>query len=764
MRVLFGSALVAILFGSWAVAGPQGEHVVRGSVQFDRAGDVTTIHASNRAIINYGSFNIAGNETVRFVQPSATSSVLNRITTPVPTYIDGTLQANGIVYIVNRAGVIFGPGSIVDVGQLCAAASSISNEDFLAGIQRFTDSTGSVVNHGSIVANAVTLIGRHVENHGSIVAQEGMITMIAGKDVLLSEQVGGHILVKLEGSAPQTADKPGVENTGTVEAEGGSVLMGAGDMFSLAARNSGSIKAEDVTISGQAGRTEVSGTIDATGPTGGKVKVLGEKVALKGATIDASGTHGGGEVLIGGDYQGANGDVPNAQRTYVDAETVIRADAIEAGNGGKIVVWADGVTGFLGTTSARGGAAGGDGGLIEISGKDLLMLFPTGIDASAPAGTGGTVLFDPDTITIQDAAAQNVTGFTPPGDIIEDWGDDAGLGSIFNVPAAGAGTFSAVVATSTIILRAKETITVASPVNLSMHCADGGNGTNMTFQADDIIVDASITLVGGDLILSAYDNGGGLHAGTGMVDINAPINTGLGGNFTASGINFDNTGGTITTGGGVVDIQNTGDVTIGAVINAGGGGITVSSAAASLTVNFPAGATVITLTDTGGADGVSQFTSNATEAISFDVPTGTLTLNGGGGGSTINLSGIDAGFAGTLDVNGEGGNDLIVIGSGMTVSGAIDGGADNDTLTQTDGGNTWTTTGADAGTVTDVTGNWSNIENLNGGSGADDFSFNAGALSGNVNGGAGNDTFTLNVGTVTGTITGGADSDTLTGD
>src|SRR5882724_3365742 len=110
------STLLALLAGSMvgiaqpALAGPQGEAVMRGQASFARTPGLTTITAANNTIINYKSFNIGSSEAVRFIQPGADSRVLNRITTSAPTRIDGALTANGQVYIVNPSGVIFGKG------------------------------------------------------------------------------------------------------------------------------------------------------------------------------------------------------------------------------------------------------------------------------------------------------------------------------------------------------------------------------------------------------------------------------------------------------------------------------------------------------------------------------------------------------------------------------------------------------------------------------------------------------------------------------
>src|SRR5215813_6232482 len=97
-------------FPQMAFAGPQGAQVVRGQASVERLGDTTVIHASNRSILKFSSFDIGAGETVQFVQPSAKASVLNRIDSARPTQIEGALVANGRVYLVNRAGVYFGTG------------------------------------------------------------------------------------------------------------------------------------------------------------------------------------------------------------------------------------------------------------------------------------------------------------------------------------------------------------------------------------------------------------------------------------------------------------------------------------------------------------------------------------------------------------------------------------------------------------------------------------------------------------------------------
>jgi len=127
---------------------------------------------------------------------------------------------------------------------------------------------------------------------------------------------------------------------------------------------------------------------------------------LVDAQIDASGSNGGGTVLVGGDYQG-QGEVFNAERTFVNQNSTIQADALTNGYGGTVVLWADDTTQFFGDISSRGGAVAGNGGVVEVSGKKNLQFAGT-VDTRATNGEGGTLLLDPTDITI-------TAGGTPGG-------------------------------------------------------------------------------------------------------------------------------------------------------------------------------------------------------------------------------------------------------------------------------------------------------------------------------------------------------------
>ena len=145
-----------------------------------------------------------------------------------------------------------------------------------------------------------------------------------------------------------------------------------------------------------------SGTLNVSGETGGNVNILGEKVGVIAGNINASGINGGGNVLIGGDYQGL-GRCPNTLRTFVSSDSTINADAVSNGNGGRVIVWADETTRFKGNITARGGLFSGNGGFVEVSGKQFLD-FGGNVNTLAANGNPGLLLLDPTDITIQNGA------------------------------------------------------------------------------------------------------------------------------------------------------------------------------------------------------------------------------------------------------------------------------------------------------------------------------------------------------------------------
>lgn len=646
--VFFGRVLPGVLAAAWcmpAMAGPEGAQVVNGNVQIERLGDVTNITASNNAIINYRNFDIAANETVRFIQPDAASRVLNRINSSMPTQIDGTLTANGRVYLVNPSGVFFSKTAVISSGSIYAAAAKISDADFKANIDRFTDAQGVVHNAGQINAiDTVALIGKTVANTGRITAPQGTVMMLAGDEIYIGQR-DGKMFTKIstkDAAGDAGGGNAGVTQAGTIEAPGGRVRLGSGDMYSLAIRHSGRTKARDVLIEGgKTGEVRVSGTIDAVnqvqtpnGGRGGEVRVLGETINVSSASIDASGNAGGGTVLVGGNWQG-RGPERNAQNVNVDAGSTIKSNASVTGDAGTVVVWSDHTTRFAGTIEGK--AAQGTGGLAEISGKRHL-----GVGGSADlrgSARDGHLLLDPGSVSIVDGG-----NTAPPGSL-----DTFNDGFVNAQLALGSLTITTTASTNA----AAEDLTVDSAADISW-----STGNTLTLVGNNsVTINGTITASGtGNLTLTG-----------GSVLINNDISL-SGGTFTSAGTTFtNNNNDTIGVGTGTISLNHTGDVTFGENIT--GGTISITSGG---DLAFNASATS-TGTLTASAAGALNVDANLSAATSLSLHSGT----DGTGNLVIannrDLSSASLSLRAGDGVGGGGDAGVVTIGTGVTFRGAAGG-------------------------------------------------------------------------------------------
>ena len=261
---------------------------------------------------------------------------------------------------------------------------------------------GTVVNTGEIRADGGQVLLSAVVARGIVdgaVNNEGIIRAAS--------------IHRSSGTVTLSAAGAEVENSGTIDVSASGVIdAGSITLTSDAGvRNRGSLLADAVEGAGgrvtlaSAGLTllDTGSAISArsTGGRGGEVQALGSSVAmLPAATIDVSGGFGGGTVLLGGDFQGANPRIANARLTGVAAGALINADATGTGDGGHVIVWSDETTNFYGHISARGGPSGGAGGFAEVSGKQHLA-YRGSADLRAADGSRGTLLLDPDVIEIR---------------------------------------------------------------------------------------------------------------------------------------------------------------------------------------------------------------------------------------------------------------------------------------------------------------------------------------------------------------------------
>lgn len=653
-----------------ASALPTNGQVVSGTGSISQSGsNMQVTQGSQRLVTHWDTFNIGPAARVQFVQPSASSVALNRVLSGDPSRIYGQLSANGQVFLVNPAGVLFGAGARVNVGGLVASTLDISNDDFQNGRRRFTgNSKASVVNEGQIEAargGTVALLGAQVRNTGRITAPMGSIALAAAPAVTLDLHGDGLLSVQLEGATAEAL----VANAGALRADGGLVVLAARglDPMATVVNNTGTVHATTLSNrngvirleGGDAGVVRSSGLLDAsgrgTGETGGTVTVLGDKVGLfDSARVDVSGDQGGGTILVGGNWQGS-GSEQRASASYVAADARLEADAIGTGDGGKVVVWSDGATRFGGTISARGAGAQGRGGMAEVSGKSFLD-FTGFADLGAASGLVGSLLLDPTNITISTGGNTAVLAgeeFTGSGasavlnvTTLQNQLANSNVtvstasagGSVGDITVANSVTYSGAAA-RTLTLRADRDITLNSnvaitattgPLNVVLNsgAAAAGNAGSVTLASGAKVVTngGDITIGGGPGAASAATGGGGttngfrmqgggsseatgalLSAGTGNIVIRAV-------SPTASGVTLQSSGfSTITTTSGSITIVSTG----------GTNGINVTTG--TNTIRTTSGNITLTGTATGSGTGVT-FGGSSTNSVLTD--SGTISING----------------------------------------------------------------------------------------------------------------------------------------
>lgn len=371
---------------------PTGGAVSAGQATISQAGNqMQILQNSDKAALNWQSFNIGSSAGVTFQQPSSQSVALNRVAGNDPSQIFGTLSANGRLILINPNGVVFGAGSRVDAAGLIATTKALSDADFMNNQYHFQGGGSGVVrNDGTIIAapdGMILLIADQVINTGTMQVSGGTIGMVSADELQVSADWK---TVNVVQPSVANINDVTVENFGRIDASG--------------------VQGGRIELQGGQGTVQSEGELLAVGEqgNGGSIHLSGMQVGLmQGSLTNASGATGGGDVLIGGDWQGS-GSMTHASATYMDADAVILANATVQGNGGKAVLWSDGYTNFRGQIQANG-AGSGNGGQVETSGKDILDA--TG-EVMAQGLQAGSWLLDPSNVTISTTGAGSLTGGT----------------------------------------------------------------------------------------------------------------------------------------------------------------------------------------------------------------------------------------------------------------------------------------------------------------------------------------------------------------
>jgi filamentous hemagglutinin family protein len=593
---------------------------------------------------SFAQFGLNYRQIANFQSYPGIRNILGRVVGGNPSLINGLIQvagSNSNLFLINPAGIIFGRNATLNVpadftattatgigfgGHNWFNAFGSNHYQNLIGtpsqLAFATSQLGSIVNSGNLAVlegQSLTLLGGSVINVGLLRAPSGTITLAAvpGENLVRISQAGHLLSLEIESSRTVTGQHSPItplDLPALLTGVTGSVETG------LTVSSTATVHLTDgTTIPTSLGAAIVSGTLDVSplqasfyqGGIGGNVNVFGYKVGLISANINASGLNGGGTVRIGGDYQG-KGAVPNASRTFVSSDSVINADALVNGNGGKVILWADQVMGFKGNISARGGYNSGNGGFVEVSGKQDLI-FRGNVNLSGSNGSLGTLLLDPTNITIVNGEGAPNDGQLVDSQILL---GDGGAASF----TISENALEALPGNANVLLQATNNIIINKLGDNFLSFAPGTG--SITFQADadksgvgSFLMNSRDTIfaTGRDVTIS------GANVSVGNIDTSA-LNNGGAIAFLATG--------NITTGNlsSFSEIGNGGKITLSAAGNITTGNLSSFSNVGS------GGAIALT-----SAQGVIDTTAGNLDSASFSGNGGAITLFANGNVTTSNL-------------------------------------------------------------------------------------------------------------------------------
>ena len=385
-KLLSLAAIICLMTSSKTFALPSGEQVVHGNALFNTTQNSMQIKASDKAIINYNSFNINTNEIVKFIQPGNNSIVLNRVILSNPSMILGSLLANGRVFLINPAGIVFGKNAKINTNSFLATTLNITDKDFLNNHYQF---------------NQLKNIPKsYIFQQGSIeVSPEGFIVLAS----------------------------PFVKNSGVLIAKSGSIKIGGVDNFYINFDSNGLVMFEhnpaistkkDILLSSEDANKIIEDTLNDV-VVQKDIKIVKENGVIK--IVNGSGT----ALLAKGELSTDAKEGKNAGNIEVVSQTLtfiknakLSSNAKKIGNGGIVKINSDRDTFSSQGNSfeARGGDVEGDGGFVEISAKKTLTLDGSKVDTSAKNGKNGLFFNDPDDLTITDDILLSGSDYTAVAD------------------------------------------------------------------------------------------------------------------------------------------------------------------------------------------------------------------------------------------------------------------------------------------------------------------------------------------------------------
>ncbi|NEP42398.1 MAG: filamentous hemagglutinin N-terminal domain-containing protein, partial [Okeania sp. SIO2H7] len=490
---------------------------------------------------SFQQFNLDANQTANFISAPNIHNILGRVTGGNASIINGLIQVTGgnsNLYLINPAGVIFGPNARLDVPASFSVTTAtgigfgnnwfeaIGSNDYRnlvgtpSGYRFDVSQPGAVVNTGNLGLSPgedLTLTGGTVINTGELSTPGGRVTIAAaeGGDILRISQPGHLLNLEISNGGVRQQEQitpitlPGLLTAGNANSHATGMAVNESGQVMLTNSGSRNPVSQRNRVSGGGGMAIASGNIDTSGGNiGGEVNIIGSRVGILNANINADGINGGGDVFIGGDFQGSD-RLPASQQTVINNSSFISANALENGSGGRVIIWSDGTTRFNGNISATGGVNFGDGGFVEVSGKEQLLVNGF-IDVSAANGESGTILFDPENIIIDGLAA----------DVVADEADGLSAGENNSNVTISAENLEEL--EGNVTLQADNDITVNQAINTSESVElKAGRSININADIDTSRGNGNINLLGN------YNGANAINRSAGAANINQRENTTL---------------------------------------------------------------------------------------------------------------------------------------------------------------------------------------------------------------------------------------------
>ncbi len=341
------AAITTALSASFSFAAdlPTGGVVTAGSGTISQSGNTMTVtQTTPRMAADWQSFSIGQGHHVNFVQPSASAVALNRVIGSDVSMIQGSLTANGHVFLINPNGVLFTPTAQVNVGGIVASTQNINTANFMQGSYIFEGaSNGLIVNQGNITTangGTIALIAAKVINDGTLTANAGNVLLGAGSKVTLD--LGGPVKLQVENDVLETL----ISNGGAIKTDGGTVLLtsqAAANLASSVINNTGVIEAQTLAT-GETGEVVLFAH-------GGDMR-LGGKINAAGGFVETSGKYF--SVAQGAEVKAANWLIDPVNVTI---DSTLASTIVSALGSADVTITTDGGN----TPDTTSGEAGTDG-------------------------------------------------------------------------------------------------------------------------------------------------------------------------------------------------------------------------------------------------------------------------------------------------------------------------------------------------------------------------------------------------------------------